>query len=294
MSKDTEVVPKPVNDTTENHVAIRAGLLLAEPKQVATLRYADPYAIVPEGCHVENLKDQLLTFPRRTEQAVVLYDVPSFIAYVQRYSSDVTVIFANLERFVFLAVLDYHARLVPAWCAHRAMLTLRQTDPWETWIANDGKAMGQAQFASFLEDNLVDISRPPGGEILEVVRTLELKNNVRFSSSLRLQDGQTQLIYTEDIEGSAARGTLQIPEAFTLGLAPFEASDKYAVTARLRYRMQEGKLTLWYNLLNDERILEDAFRNEWKAIEAETHVQVFAGKFQLRQGEADPFAGLDG
>ena len=69
-----------------------------------------------------------------------------------------------------------------------------------------------------------------------------------------------------------------MPEVFALGVPVFENGDRYRVEARLRYRIADGgKLTLWYDLLRPHKILEDAMRFQWKAIEAALGVTVLNG-----------------
>jgi hypothetical protein len=61
---------------------------------------------------------------------------------------------------------------------------------------------------------------------------------------LRLQNGEQQLTYRENIEGSwGGDNKLAIPAKFALAIAPFAGTPKYLVTARLRYRALVEPLT---------------------------------------------------
>jgi uncharacterized protein YfdQ (DUF2303 family) len=156
----------------------------------------------------------------------------------------------------------------PGWGDHRVTYTCPHTTEWRTWIGANKKPMNQVDFAQFIEDNLPDIVE--GALLLEVSRTLEAKKKVNFASGIRLSDGQNQFTYEEQIEGTAGKGQFKVPETFALGLSVFEGGDKYAVEARLRYRINEGKLALWYDLTRPHKIVEDAVKGVWKSIEEGT------------------------
>ena len=52
----------------------------------------------------------------------------------------------------------------------------------------------------------------------------------------------------------------------------------HAVTARLRYRIaDQGKLTMWFDLLRPHKVLEDAVREVWHQIQTETGLTILNG-----------------
>ncbi len=61
-----------------------------------------------------------------------------------------------------------------------------------------------------------------------------------------------------------------IPKTFTIGVAPFEGCQLYAVDARLRYRISEGRLTLGYQLDRPEDVLRTAFDDVLKQVQDAT------------------------
>lgn len=85
--------------------------------------------------------------------------------------------------------------------------------------------MQQAEFAEFIERNLPDIVEPVGADMLEISRSLQAKKKVSFASGIRLANGQTELTYEEDIQGTAAKGKLQIPEIFKIGIKVIEGGS---------------------------------------------------------------------
>ncbi|MBO9496339.1 DUF2303 family protein [Thalassotalea sp. G20_0] len=56
------------------------------------------------------------------------------------------------------------------------------------------------------------------------------------------------------------KSSVEVPEEFTIGVAPFHNGDKYELKARLRYRIHEGQLTIWYQLIEPEQVIEDDFK----------------------------------
>ena len=240
--------------------ALKAGAALGAVK---TLSDGRQVVIVPEGYLIEDYEPDYVK-PARKKLAVVLHDADSFARYVVDYGNANSRIFADVLNTAFKAILDYHELGGDGgahYCEHVALYRCPKTPEWTTWTENSGKGKTQQQFAEFIENNLPDIVDPPGGQVLEVARTLEARKDVRFASSIRLNDGQSQFTYEDDIKGSAAKGQLSIPEKFTLGLSPFQGCAPYRLEARLRYRIKDGALTLWYDLLRPQKILEAAFQD---------------------------------
>lgn len=87
--------------------------------------------------------------------------------------------------------------------------------------------MNQADFARFIEDNAPDIASPPAADMIEISRSLEAKKKVNFASAIRLDNGKTEFTYEEDIEGTAAKGRLQVPQVFTIGIPVPEGGPKW-------------------------------------------------------------------
>lgn len=240
--------------------ALAAGTKLAgfNPEQ-------DQAAMVPEGYRIEDLEKYRLT-PRRTAQTVTIHNAADFTRYVNRFKNEATTVYADLSNTRFTAVIDHPEKDAPAWGSHRATYACPHSRSWETWSKADGKKMSQHDFAKFIEDNLPDVQEPSGSDILMVSRTLEAKKKVDFQSGVRLDNGEVQITYNEEIQGTAGKGTIEIPEVFKLGIPVFEGGDHYALDARLRYRIGDGQLVMWFDLLRPERLLEDAFAQTMASI----------------------------
>lgn len=240
-------------------VLLEAGAALAKPIEGTGDR---KYLVVPRDFEVKELDlEYTLARPRATNEHIVLGDALSFITYYQKFASDSTALFADLAKRQVKAVFDYHQANLPGWCRHSATLQLQWSTEWKPWTEYNKKLMEQEAFAEFIQLNLPDIVEPNGAELLEITQTLQAKKKVSFLSGQRLADGQNQLMYVEEVEGSAGpKGDLKIPEKIVLALRIFQGMERYRVEAFLRYRIgDDKKLRFFYQLERPERLVEDAF-----------------------------------
>lgn len=262
---------------TDIQAALDAGALIGEPK---TAPGSDiPYALVPDGAQIASL-EHLLQNPTLTRRTVALATLESFIAYVQKFSDADSAIFGDPVTMQLTALLDYHRVDEPRWCQHIACYTAPTSLEWQTWNGQDNRPKGQADFAQFLEDNLVDIRNPPGADVLEVCRSLKTKRSVEFLSSVDLANGSEQFTYNETITGETGhrRSNLAVPKDFNLGIPVLLGGEVYAVVARLRYRITDGKLTLWYELYRPAYVAREAFADVIKEVTGATGLAVWQGK----------------
>ena len=218
------------------------------------------YCILPNGTvhDLTSIAERALAQPRRLTASLAFSDIPSFVAYWKKFVNTESVLFHDGEKSV-AAVLDYHGSDAPKWCAHKATLTLKDTIEWATWKAWDGKPRAQAEFALFIEDNAPDIINPQSAEMIEVARNLQARSEMQFASSVRLQNGQTQLKFTEATTATVGKEQVEVPERFTIKIGIFESLPAVTIEARLRYRIKEGKLLMWYDLWRSHKAVDEAF-----------------------------------
>ncbi len=237
------------------------------------------FAILPEGYRTEDLDlEQFLPAPRRVKSDVGLDDGPSFVAYVNRFKTAGALLLANRDAASVTALLDYHeAADKPSWLTHRAVLTVKKTPEWVTWIGKNKQWIGQGDFADFLEDNVLDIAEPDGATILEAASNLQARKTVHFKSGINLSNTTTQLEFVETLEGTSAVGQMEVPTRFTLGLAPFVGMEPIAIPARLRYRIVDHKLSFMFIIERHGRILEKAFDAVLTMIADQTDIKPLLG-----------------
>jgi len=253
----------PTGDTDAGVVAELAQLALTPHYEPNTA----PFALPPRGTTLLCL-ESLLATPHRLRGTLQAGDLDSFLRMAATGAPQNTIIVWDVDEGSGTARFEaiYNA---DTWRDHRAMYVPRNTASWKKWLAHNGKAMDQVTFSAFIEDNAPDVAEPPGAAMLEMARTIEAKKKVAFASAIRLDNGQHQFSYEEQIEGTAQKGKMAIPEAFTIGVAVYVGGPAYRVTARLRYRIQDGgKLTLWYDLLRAQDVIEAAVKEMVATIQA--------------------------
>ena len=274
MSKYNE---SDIQKITDVAAAIAAGAAIGEPHKATVPGVAEsaPYALVPAGYSIESL-ERFLPDPLRVIQNVSLQDAESFIEYLKTFAEPESRIFFDAQHEAFTGILDYHAGL-PGWCDHVAKFTAQRSLEFTTWMSTNRKQMTQVEFARFLEENLPDVVEPNSAELLQVALTFEAKRSVEFSSGVRLANGQIQFQFDETIRGAAQKGTIEIPEQFVLGISIHTNGPAYRIPVRLRWRLQESKLTFWYEIVRPHKFIEDALREILARVAQETGIAVLAG-----------------
>lgn len=261
--------------STENTEAEKVRDIERAANPVHTVGNDRQIIIVPTGYKVEDL-EKYLDVPARMRAQRTFHDVESFIAYCSDFKDGfahaTSRLFADRNRTTFLAILDY-----TGWKEHTAKYTCPLSDEWKIWEPGSGHPMTQQQFAQFIEDNLPDIYKPVGAEMLEISRTLEAKKNVNFLSETRLHNSTVDFTFEEKVEATANKGKLQIPQTFTIKIPVFTNSEIVEIVAKLRYKLDSGKLSLWYELERPHKVLDIAFNNVRKIIENDLAITALMG-----------------
>ncbi len=279
----------PIKTQTENAVLVEQ----VEKANRSAVRdtIANTPVLVHRDGRIESL-ERYMPSPLRKRARAAFCEPQSFIDYVVAHTQVGTSLFGdvNEEGGLFTAILDYHlpedleaATTADAqWGEHTARLALQTTPEWRRWLASNAKPFEQAAFAEFLEDNVRDVVRPSGAELLEVALTLQAAKKVAFRSGVRLSNGEHQLTYVEEIAGQAgSTGQLQVPERFTIAVAPFEGTDPVEIEVRLRYRLMEGRVVFIYQLLRPDVKIREVWQGIRERIAKETGRDVLRGSAEV-------------
>lgn len=266
-----------MTDTASAVEAIEALTLRSQAPRFAAADSRIPFVIHGDDQTVTDL-EKLLPAPTRSRGTTTLRDEASFCAFVTLNKNASTIVYGNKYPPRFEAIFNDHTPAGgPGWQDHSAVYPCPLSIEWQKWSGSDGKQMKQADFARFIEDNSIDCRAPDSATMIEISRTLEAKKKVNFASGVRLSNGENELTFEETITGTASKGKLQIPETFTIGIPVLEGGDVYEVTARLRYRIGDGTLTMWYDLVRPHKVMEDAANLLWARIEKALGVTIFNG-----------------
>lgn len=289
---------KPKLENIDLGEVLGLGAALALPKHAEGVE-GKPYTALPQGWQLHDL-EKFLPAPLRATGRIAFGDADSFSRYVNKHKDapgaasaaakgvgnegadhdDMqTVLLVDVIASKFRAVFDSNASDAPGWGAHTADYNCPLSPQWALWTRENGKSHSKDQedFAFFIEQNQLDVIEPVGTTMLQIVTTLKAIKKVQFDSGIRLQNGQHQLKYHEDIGASAGeQGELQIPEKIALGIPVYVGQAPYRVEAFLRYRIERGSIVFWYDLITPDRILEDALSKVRVQIEGATGIKAYA------------------
>lgn len=240
-----------------------------------------PVIVLPSGYTVHDLEKTLIA-PVRKRGHATMNDAASFIDYFKLHQMAGR-IYGQVSPPTFVGVLNDNRRDEPGWADHRVTYNCPLSKEWQAWKAFAGTPRDQIGFAEFIEANTPDIissgnDEPSGAIMLEVATSFKAQKKVNFASAQRLDNGQVDFAFQEEIQGSAgAKGHLKVPERFFIGIPVFEGGAPYKIEAKLRYRLKDGALSMWFDLVRDHKVLEAAFLDIWKEIAAGTETTIWRG-----------------
>lgn len=227
--------------------------------------------------------EQLASFePPRKKAKATFIERESFCEYVKEFGTADTRLFCDLAARSFSAVVDFHeATATPERGRrgeHVAVLTLKYTPAAEVWLKLVANPVSQATLAEFLEDRYNDITEPAGASILELAKTLEVKNNVAFKGSQRSSDGGYNLTYEEQVAAKAGvQGTMEIPSRFVVAIPVFQGGPTIELLVRLRFKLMSAGVVFTLTFLNFEERLRAEVELVRTLIADETARKVWAG-----------------
>lgn len=274
----------------DEKVVLAVEAALAKKVEIFKVDEDHQFAAVPAtggGFRLQNLKE-FLPPPDRVKQQVELLSVAALLAYITRYMTDDTVIFANETQAKYETVFDYHTASVSNGAGEPerrdgeniAVYACPKSDPWTIWTTASGKMMTQVEFATFIETNLREVVEPNPTDFLQLCLQLSVHKAAEFESELDLGNGQVRFRYQEDIRGSAGNkraGDIDIPKNLGLQMPVFVDGAVFGVPARFKYRMDGGKLAMGYELIRPREIFEAAVKRVTTEILSGTEAPLFQG-----------------
>lgn len=222
--------------------------------------------------------------PKYVKQEVEVQTKDSLVEYVERFKTEDTVIFADIDENRIVAVIDYHGPAVagdakvpapirPAITSHRAILDLDFSLQWQTWLGVQGAMYRQAEFARFIEENSEDILSPTGAALLEMVLDLEKSKSIRVVRKMRTAG-------SDDGTGGSTievHGT-ELPNVFQLLIPVYFGESPVGVKAFTRDALTNDKIiTIGFKLARTEAIRQSEFLRISSEIAVTTGVPLIAG-----------------
>lgn len=274
---------------TETAAAVDAGLAIAEPHEITDGLHT---IVVPAGASVKEIdvkafEDKYAEHPRRKTGTVLIQSADSFIAYLTKHGLTNSEVWADPARKKLVGVINAHAGSdttldegMAGHGDHRVSLELIHSPEWTAWVGKDKTWMDQATFAEHLEDNAADVVIPDAATMLEIAQSFHATTGVTFKSAERLHSGEAALHYEETTSARAGeKGDLEIPTQFVLNIKPYAGQDDIAeITARFRYRIRSGQLSLSYALVRPEDHAREVFDGIVVAVDGAVTQPVYTGR----------------
>lgn len=196
----------------------------------------------------------------RISKALTVQTEDSLVEYVDRFRTEGTTLFANIDTNTIVAVLDYHVNNeTRQFGQHVVSLKLPYSEEWKLWKDISGTLMPQLDFARFLEENGCDIIRPAGADLLEAVKDLQSKRKVNFIAAVRTNSDTESFEYSDNTD-TVTKDGLEVPTRFVLSLPVYFDARQVEVSAFLRNKVEEGRLHLGIKLSRAEQVRQAMFR----------------------------------
>lgn len=277
-------------------------LSVSLPEAIPGLPSFVPVLVHPETGKVTGLYDQLApwrTSPERKSGTARVDTLESFIALVNHHKQTDTAIFATTDwqKPALTAVIDYHGKETPDNGKHRIHYQFPLSEEWKSWLAINGKGMGQLAFAEFIENRIEDLSSPSAieaedfekmfaskvgfpNEIVQLSRGLQINAETRVKQVVKLQSGESQILFEEDHK-SATGEPLIIPGVFILQIAPFFQGDTARIPVRLRYRKNDGGLVWICEMYRPDKYITEHVRADLGFAAEETALPKYEGSPEM-------------
>lgn len=219
--------------------------------------------------------------PKLVTQHVRMQTAKSLSEYINAFKNEASILFADIANDTIVSIIDYHREPTmekseqppikgdpstgtglsdlptAALGLHRATLVLPKSLEWQTWNKASGTLMSHVAFASFLEENSIDIRNPVGADLLELCRDLQVLNNVTFGGTVR--DGDYTTVNYAKESDAAAKGGVQLPQSIMLSIPVYFGEQTVAIMAFMRRKIDDGKLLLGIQLSRAENIRQMEF-----------------------------------
>jgi uncharacterized protein YfdQ (DUF2303 family) len=226
--------------------------------------------------------ESMRNIPWYKQGIVPAQDIASFVRYFNDHATHTSRVYASLSPVRFTGVLNDHGKAEPAWRDHRVVYTPDLSPEYKTWQGKNGHQFkGNVEWAEWLEDQVPDITQPSGAEMMEIALNFRVNDSVAFSNPTRLQNGRTEFTFNRIVDGHAqgAAGKIAIPEEFAISIPVWAGLNQaqHSFQARLRYRLRDAGLLIWYQLVRPHKVLERAVADLVSVVEGEIGTAILFG-----------------
>lgn len=220
--------------------------------------------------------------PVRAHRQVTLHDLPSFVMFAASQQTANAMIrpflFADRHAKSLKLFPEYHGNEESlSWLDNSAYLKVEPSRELAIWKAKENHRFSQVEFAEFIDENVGDIARPSGSEMLTIAQTLEATRTETFKSAVRVSNGDIQFAWNSEATGAS---DTRVPDKFYLAIPIFDGDpQRIEVQVKLYYRIHEGKLSFFFKLYRLQDVMDTLWQemvstlsNQLMAITADTVV----------------------
>lgn len=257
--------------------------------------------VAPQGmsvAHVKKFIDEERQNPETLKGVTALHTCDSFIEFVNRYKSDNSAIFYNKSGQEVTCIFDCATKEQASFERHRAFYEFPFSKELKAWKDNNDQSMNQLDFAMFIEKNVLDISEPPapdkenealkeirlrcGGLYASVNKMMELSKGISIRADERatikhdLNTGEAIINFSSE-HTDATGNAVKVPNMFIIVIPVLEGGKAYQLPCRLRYRLNNGSVRWWYEIINLDKAIELAVDEELAEIKEKAGLPVFYG-----------------
>jgi hypothetical protein len=254
--------------------------------------------------------------PRFRRGAARMTSLDSFIAHVNRFGDEDSVVFACDSRSTpsLTAVLDYHradtlvgedegdatrAHGEYRHGLHRTEFAFPLSDEWKAWTEANNVQMSMVEFALFIENHMGDIAlveddvpesakqfvQMLGGpdRIADVGKLIDLSTGLRINEdavieeAVTLSSGEGRIRMSSEHTAAIGQTTITVPTMFFIAIPVFRNGAFYRIPARLRYRKTQSGLKFSFALWREDRVFDHAFTEAVDRVALETGNPVLLG-----------------
>lgn len=251
------------------------------------LANGDEAIFVAAGLRMEVLPAINPKLPEFVAAKETVVEPDSFKQYLIAFKSSTAICRASLGHNKIEAVLDYHMQArtgdadasVPQRCQHVLTLLCPFDLDYAAWKKVFDQPMSQNDFGNVLEDLVHTIHEPPMADLQEAIDSLRIDRSVRFQSRVNRRNGEVTFAYEEVEEGSSAiqgeGGSVKLPEEVKIVTPIFQGGRPVELVAKLRYRLDKGKVAFLLVVPGLDKVERDHFRNVGEDVRNSTSTPVF-------------------
>lgn len=274
---------KPDTSTEAGSIAALAIASVTAPHLIA----ADDgrtFAAIPQGIELRDVTPPnaaKTSKPDTIRQVVTLQTADSLIAYVERFKTPNTVLFADIDTDTIVAAIDYHGQTAADLVLHKSVLTLPRSLAWQRWDEIDGELLSQLEFARFIDEYTAHFISPKPADLLELVNNIQAIEKVDFRAKTKINSDNVDFDIAASTEAFAhVQGEkLTIPTHFVISIPVYFGEERREIDVRLRWKKSQSEgLQLGVMILAKEETRQEEFKAVVNKVAAATNLTSIYGR----------------